>query len=157
MATGLLHQMYSERSDKDIDEVIRVVLVDSREAMREGLRQMLSGDENIQVVGEACHGREALEQVKTLCPDIVILDMEMSDTDGTGIITRYLRSASKPVNVIVLSDRRKLLAPAISAGAAAFLTKSISRSELIAAIRIIHLWRLVLFHDDRTHFALVKL
>jgi DNA-binding NarL/FixJ family response regulator len=136
-------------------ETIRVVLVDEREAMREGLRHMLSTDEGIAVVGEAKDGQEALAQANKLCPDIVLMDAGVHGM--TGIDTaQSLKESRLPVGIIILTDNREHLAPAIEAGAVGFLPRNISRSHLVAAIRIIHLWRLGLF-NTRNHFALVKL
>jgi len=139
-----------------IAETIRVMLVDDHEAMREGLRHMLSTDESIRVVGEARGGQEALAQVKKLSPDILLMDVRMPGMDGIEA-TRCLKENGLPVSVIMLTDNRRYLAPAIKAGAVGFLTRNISRRELIAAIRIIYLWRLGLFHSKGSHFALVKL
>jgi len=137
-------------------EAIRVVLVDEREAMREGLRHMLSNDESITVVGEAKDGQEALAQANQLSPDIILMDAGVRRM--TGIETALsLKEARLPMSIIILADNRKHLAPAIEAGAVGFLPRNISRSELIAAIRIIHLWRLGLFDSSQGHFALVKL
>jgi DNA-binding NarL/FixJ family response regulator len=61
------------------------------------------------------------------------------------------------VGIIILNDNPKYLAPAIKAGAVGFLTRSIGRDELVAAIRLVYLWKLVLFNGDRGHCALVRL
>jgi len=136
-------------------ESIRVFLVDEREAMREGLRHMLSSDDGIAVVGEARDGQEALAQARNLRPDIVLMDAGVRGM--TGIKTaRSLKESRLPLSIIILADHRKHLAPAIEAGAVGFLPRNISRSHLAAAIRIVHLWRLGLF-NTRNHFALVKL
>jgi len=138
------------------DEIVRVLLVDEREAMRAGLRQMLSGDDNIVVVGEARDGEEALTRVKELSPDMILMDARIRPMNSIDVI-RHLKEARLPVSIIILSDSRRYLAPAIKAGAVGFLTRTITRGELIAAIRIIHLWRVGLFHSKWSHFALVKL
>jgi len=136
-------------------ETIRVVLVDEREAMREGLRHMLSKDEGIAVVGEASDRQEALAQARKLHPDIVLMDAGVCGM--TGIDTaRSLKESRLQMSVIILADNRKHLALAIEAGAVGFLPRNISRGHLAAAIRIIHLWRLGLF-NCQSHFALVKL
>lgn len=140
----------------DENELIRVMLVEEREAMREGLRMMLSGDENIRVVGAARDCNEALTRVKKQAPDIVLLDITSLGTNGIKAAAS-LKEAHPHVSLIFLSDNRKYLVPAIKAGAAGFLTRNIGRTDLTAAIRLIHLWRLVLFDDGGGHFALVKL
>ena len=137
-------------------EAIRVLLVDEREAMREGLRHMLSNDESIAVVGEARDGQEALTQANKLCPDVILMDAGVRRMSGIETV-RCLKESRLPVSIIVLADNRKHLAPAIEAGAVGFLPRNISRSHLISAIRIIHLWRLGLFDSSQGHFALVKL
>jgi len=138
------------------NETISVVLVDDHEAMREGLRYMLGGDENIRVIGEARDGQEALNRAKKLSPDVVLMDVRMPGMDGIEV-TRHLKETRLPMSIIMLSDNRRYLAPAIKAGAVGFLSRTISRNELVAAIRIIHLWRLGLFHSKWSRFALVKL
>lgn len=140
----------------DDNELIRVMLIEDREAMREGLRMMLSGDENIRVVGTARDSQEALSRVKKLCPDIVLVDITSPGIDGIKSAS-VLRESYPRVSLIFLSDNRKYLAPAIKGGAAGFLTRNIGRTDLIAAIRLIYLWRLVLFNEGEGHFALVKL
>ena len=136
-------------------ETIRVVLVDEREAMREGLRHMLSNDESIAVVGEAKDGEEALIRVNEFCPDIILMDAGVRGTSGIDT-ARSLWEAKLPMRIIILADNRKYLAPAIEAGAVGVLPRNISRAHLTSAIRIIHLWRLALFNSSEG-FALVKL
>ncbi len=140
---------------EDID-AIRAMVIDSREAMREGLRMMLSGDERITVIGAVSDGQEAVERLKELSPDIVVMDISMPGTDGLETIKK-LKEARANIGIIVLSDDRRFLAPAVKAGAVGFLSRNISRSELAAAIQLIYLWRLVLFDDEVSHFALVKI
>jgi DNA-binding NarL/FixJ family response regulator len=137
-------------------EIIRVLLVDDHEAMREGLRLMLSGDESIRVVGVARDGQKALDRVEKLLPDIVLLDVNAPTRDIIEL-TRSMREAHPHMGVIILNDNPKYLAPAVKAGAVGFLTRSIGRDELVAAIRLVYLWKLVLFNGDRGHCALVRL
>lgn len=139
----------------DASDVIRVVVVDSREAMREGIRQMLNSDESIKMIGEARNGKEALHQIQRLYPDVILLDVEMRGADGIKIISQ-IKNALHNVGIIVLNDEENLLVPAVENGASAFLPRDISRNELISAIRIVYLWRSILFQDE-DHFALVKL
>jgi DNA-binding NarL/FixJ family response regulator len=136
--------------------IIRVLLVDDHEAMREGLRLMLSGDERIRVVGVARDEQKALERVEKLTPDIVLLDLTHLNRDIIQV-TASIREARPHTGIIVLNDNPKYLAPAVKAGAVGFLTRNIGRDELVAAIRLVYLWKLVLFNGDRGHCALVRL
>lgn len=137
-------------------DAIRAMVVDSREAMREGLRTMLSGDERIIVIGAVSDEQEAVQRLKELSPDIVVMDISMPGADGIEAV-RKLKEARANIGIIVLSDDHKCLVPAVKAGAVGFLSRNISRSELAAAIQLIYLWRLVLFEDEASHFALVKI
>ncbi len=146
-----------ETATRDEVDAIRAMVVDSREAMREGLRMMLSGDERITVIGAVSDGREAVDRIKELSPDIVVMDIAiMPGTAGIEVLKK-LKEAKSNVGIIVLSDDRKSLVPAVKAGAVGFLSRNISRTELVAAIQLIYLWRLVLFQDEESHFALVKI
>jgi DNA-binding NarL/FixJ family response regulator len=140
----------------DEADAIRAMVVDSHEAMREGLRMMLSGDERITVIGAVGDGQEAVSRIKELSPDVVVMDIAVPGTDGIEAIRR-LKEARSNVGIIVLSDDRKCLVPAIKAGAVGFLSRDISRAELAAAIQLVYLWRLVLFQNDVSHFALVRM
>ena len=163
MDTGIFQHAKNNHSNTNNVDVIRVALIDSREAVREGLRQMLSSEKSIRIISEARDEQEALEQIKDKSPDIIIIDIEMKDVESTDItnslkkIIHSLRNNGGEANVIVLSDKRMLLRPAILSGATAYLSKNSCRSELIAAIRVVHLWRAVLFNNPNSHFALVKL
>jgi DNA-binding NarL/FixJ family response regulator len=147
--------MSDEFVNFDAEESINVIIGDSREAIREGLRQMLNSDENIKIVGEARNGKEVLSQIKALSPDIVILDGKMKGVDDAQILNN-IKTITKETDVIVLNDERNLLIPSIENGVAGFITRDVSRNELVTAIRIIHLWRMILFRNG-THFTLVKL
>jgi DNA-binding NarL/FixJ family response regulator len=146
---------YIESTSDLVEDVIRVLVVDSSEAMREGIRHMLAGDEGIKVVAEARNGKEALELVAKITPDIIILDGSLRGTDTTKIIS-HIKECSPLVGIIVLNDQQSLLVPAIENGASGFLSGDVGRSDLIGAIRIVHLWRMVLFQQG-SNFTLVKL
>ena len=150
-STGLIEESGSNL----VEDVIRVLVADSSEAMREGIRQMLSGDESIKVIGEARDGKEVLDLAVKLSPDIVILDGRLRGTDSTKVIC-YLKECAPHVGVIVLNDEQNFLVPAIENGASGFLTGDVGRNDLIGAIRIVHLWRMILFQQG-SNFTLVKL
>jgi len=146
---------YIESTSDLVEDTIRVLVVDSSEAMREGIRHMLAGDEGIKVVAEARNGKEALELVAKITPDIIILDGSLRGTDTTKIIS-HIKECSPLVGIIVLNDQQSFLVPAIENGASGFLSGDVGRSDLIGAIRIVHLWRMVLFQQG-SNFTLVKL
>jgi DNA-binding NarL/FixJ family response regulator len=108
------------------------------------------------VVGVARDGQQALAKVEKLSPDIVLLDITASVMDVIEV-TRNIKEAQPHVSIIILNDSRRHLASAIKAGAVGFLARTIGRDELIAVIRLIYLWRLVLFNGNRGQCALVKL
>jgi len=146
---------YKGQIDFESEDIIRVAIGDSREAMRAGIRQMLSSEENIKVVGEARNGKELLAIIQQLSPDSVILDGKMRGVDNPQIIGE-IKKLAKNIDVIVLNDEKGLLIPAIESGVSGFITRDISRGELVTVIRIIHLWHSVLFNNG-AHFALVRL
>ncbi len=158
--------LYSHLSDSmhsdNRDNAIRVMLIEARQAMREGLRQMLEGENGIEVIAEVPDSHTAVNQMKTFSPDTIIVDIE-PEVDHTPEkierlkkVIRPLKKAAEQASIIVLSDDHALLAPAIASGISGYLTKSVSRDELAAAVRITNLWRLVLFSDRRS-FTLVKI
>jgi DNA-binding NarL/FixJ family response regulator len=117
---------------------VRVLLVDDDDLMRAGLEAVLSSDERIDVVGEAADGRTAVEQAKTLRPDVVLMDVRMPEQDGIAA-TRAIVAASPDVKVAVLTtfEQDDYIFGALSAGASAFLLKRTKPEELIAAIHTV--------------------
>jgi DNA-binding NarL/FixJ family response regulator len=104
---------------------IRVVLADDHVIVRQGLRALLEDERDIEVVGEANHGREAIEVVRDAAPDVVLIDVAMPDMDGISA-TREIHRESPRTGVLVLSsseDQTALLG-AVRAGACGFLHKS---------------------------------
>jgi DNA-binding NarL/FixJ family response regulator len=104
---------------------IRVVLADDHVVVRQGLRALLEDEPDIEVVGEANHGREAIEVVREATPDVVLVDLAMPDMDGISA-TRVIHQDCPRARVLVLSssqDQTALLA-AVRAGATGFIHKS---------------------------------
>ena len=116
---------------------IRIIVVDDHQVVREGLRHMLQLEEDIEVVGEASNAKEALAQVESLSPDIILMDIKMPGIDGIEL-TRQLKEKQPSCNVIMLTLYDEYLTEAIEAGAAGYLLKDIKREELIKAIRAVH-------------------
>lgn len=119
-------------------EPIRVLLVDDDDLMRAGLAAVLSSDPAVKVVGQASTGRLALERVRAVHPDLVLMDVRMPDLDGIAA-TRRLLDAAPEVKVIILTtfEQDDYIFDAIGAGASGFLLKRTRPEELLAAIHIV--------------------
>jgi DNA-binding NarL/FixJ family response regulator len=120
------------------DEPVRVLLVDDDDLMRAGLKAVLSSDDAIEVVGEADDGRAALDQVRDLSPDVVLMDVRMPDLDGISA-TREVLESSPEVKVMILTtfEQDDYIFGALNAGASGFLLKRTSPEELIAGIHTV--------------------
>lgn len=115
---------------------IRVLLVDDHQLMREGIESMLSHASDLTFVGGASEGRSALDMVRTLAPDVVVMDVGMPELNGIEA-TRLIRSEFPHVRVIALSthtDRRYVHAM-LDAGACGYVLKIGAHDELLRAIR----------------------
>ena len=117
---------------------VRVLLVDDDDLMRAGLRAVLSSDSRVEVVGEAGSGRAAVERVRALRPDLVLMDVRMPDLDGIAA-TREVTSASPEVKVVILTtfEQDDYIFGALNAGASGFLLKRSGPEELLAAIQTV--------------------
>jgi NarL family two-component system response regulator LiaR len=118
--------------------MIRVLVVDDHAVVRQGLRTFLELQGDIEVVGEAADGEQALAAVAVLEPDVVLMDLVMPRLDGVSAIER-LRAVAPATRVIVLTsflDEDKVL-PAVRAGAAGYLLKDVQPAELVRAIRMV--------------------
>ena len=118
--------------------MIRVLIADDHAVVRQGLRTFLELQEDIDVVGEAADGVQALQAAAALEPDVVLMDLVMPELDGVAAIER-LRETAPATRVLVLTsflDEDKVL-PAICAGAAGYLLKDVEPAELVRAIRTV--------------------
>ena len=115
---------------------IRIFLVDDFQVVREGVKFMLSHDADIVVVGEAGSGSEALRQVAALAPDVVLLDLSLSDMPGLEVLTALHNGVrTQGVPVLAFHDDDTLVLEAAHAGARGYLLKQTTHEELTAAIR----------------------
>ncbi len=120
-------------------DTIKVLLVDDHAIVREGMCALLDLSPEVDVVGEARDGREALQKVEELKPDVVLIDIMMPVMDGLEC-TRRLVERNSNVKILVLTqyDNKEYVFPIIEAGAHGFLSKTTASSELVTAIRSVH-------------------
>lgn len=116
----------------------RVLIADDDDLMRAGLAELLSGDPEIEIVGEASTGREAVERARRLAPDVVLMDVRMPDLDGIAA-TRELASAVPDTRVLILTtfEQDDYIFGGLRAGASGFLLKRTRPEELLAAVHTI--------------------
>jgi DNA-binding NarL/FixJ family response regulator len=115
--------------------VIRVVIAEDHAVVRSGLEQLLAAVEDVEVIGVATGGAEAIALAASERPDVVLMDLEMPDVDGIAA-TRQIREAQPETNVVMLtafSDRQRIL-DAIDAGAVGYLLKDAEPEELIRGL-----------------------
>jgi len=116
----------------------KILLVDDHELVRTGIKLMLSGATNIEIVGEASTGEEAVNLARELKPDIVLMDINMPGIGGMEATIRLIRS-DPAIKILVISTHKDDFLPSrlISIGAAGYLTKTANREELVNAIMCI--------------------
>ncbi len=119
--------------------MIRVLVVDDHPIVRQGLVSVLGDEDDLEVVGEAGSGREAVARVQRLQPDVVLLDLEMPDLDGVDAIPQLL--ALRPgLGIVVFTayDTDERVLGAVRAGARGYLLKGASAEEIARGIRSVH-------------------
>lgn len=118
---------------------IRVLVVDDQELVREGFAMVLDHEDDIDVVGEAGTGIEAIAVAAAHRPDVILMDIRMPQMDGLEATRRILSEADWPVKVVILTtfDPDEYVYEALKAGASAFVLKDIPRAQLVAAVRTV--------------------
>ena len=118
---------------------IRVLVVDDHEIVRQGLLRMLDREQDIKVVGVCADAEEAFADLKSLLPDIIVMDSQMPGTDGIQATWRLKRNGlSYDGDVIVLAESSDHLTKAMEAGASGYLLKDVKCDELAQAIRQVY-------------------
>ncbi|HEY6593788.1 MAG TPA: response regulator transcription factor [Asanoa sp.] len=117
---------------------VRVLLADDQPLLRTGFRMVLGAESDLDIVGEAGDGAEALELSRRLLPDVVLMDIRMPRMDGVAA-TRAIVDARLPVRVLILTtfDLDEYVLGALRAGASGFLTKDVPADDLVNAIRTV--------------------
>ena len=118
---------------------IRVLIVDDSALVRQILTKGLSADPDIEVVGEAGDGSEAIQRVKELRPDIVLMDISMPGMNGL-TATRYILEAHPDVRIIILTqyDSKEYILPLLQVGASGYVLKQCADTDLVKAIRSVY-------------------
>lgn len=121
-----------------VNPVVRLVIVDDQGMVRAGFRSLLDAEPDLEVVGEAGNGEEALDVVGRLRPDVTLMDIRMPVLDGLAA-TRELLAAGVPTRVLVLTTFAldEYVFEALRAGASGFLLKDAPAEELAAAVRVV--------------------
>jgi two-component system, NarL family, response regulator NreC len=119
--------------------VIKVLIVDDHAIVRAGLRALIKAEADLELIGEATGGLEAIEKVQSLIPDVLVLDLSMPDMDGLAV-TRKLKETQSRCSILILTvhEDEALLREAIKIGAAGYIIKHAAEGELISAIRSVH-------------------
>ena len=114
---------------------IRLLIADDHALIRDGLRSMLGGEPDFELVGEASNGREALELCRALKPDLVLMDVRMPEMDGLEA-TRAIKREHPGIGVLIVTmhENPDYLLEAIKGGAAGYVLKDASRDELVTAV-----------------------
>ncbi|MEV8394994.1 MULTISPECIES: response regulator transcription factor [unclassified Streptomyces] len=117
---------------------VRVLLVDDQPLVRSGLRVIMADHPDLEVVGEASTGAEAVQLVKGVCPDVVVMDIRMPGMDGIEA-TRLITAGPATARVLVLTtfDEDDHVYGALRAGASGFMVKDMALDDILAAIRVV--------------------
>ena len=116
---------------------IRVVLADDHSMVRSGLKAVLSSAADIEVVGEAANGKEAVSLSQRLNPDVVIMDLTMPELDGIGATKEIVAQNGSRVLVLTMHAEEDYLVPLLEAGASGYLVKSAADRDLVDAVRMV--------------------
>ena len=122
--------------------MIRILLVDDQALVRAGFRMILDAEPEMEVVGEAADGREAIDQVRSLRPDVVLMDIRMPELDGLEASRRILSdgvAGDEAPRILMLTtfDLDEYVYEALRAGASGFLLKDTPPEQLVAAIQVV--------------------
>ena len=118
---------------------IRILVADDHTIVREGVRLLLEAQPDMQVVGEASDGQQAILQVNELLPEVALVDISMPNLNGLEA-TRAIKSAHPQVHVLILTmyESDEYFFQALNAGASGYVLKKVASADLVAAIRTVH-------------------
>ncbi len=118
---------------------IKVLLVDDHAIMRDGIKSLLGVHDDIEIIGEASEGKEAVDKARELVPDVVVMDIAMPGMDGLEAMRRIIKKNPR-IKVVVLTqhDNKEYILSAMKAGASGYVPKRALGSELVSAIRAVY-------------------
>ena len=116
--------------------MIRVLIADDQALVRDGFGMILDAQADIEVVGQASDGREAVDMARELRPDVVLMDIRMPEVDGVEATRRLMADPESPrILMLTTFDQNEYVYEAMKAGASGFLLKDVRRDELVNAVR----------------------
>lgn len=124
---------------RNLESKIRILIVDDHEVVRNGLRVTLNNEDDLEIIGEAEFGHQAIEMAGTENPDIILLDVRLPDMDGFEV-AKVIRSKQPNLGIIMLTcyESKLFAAEARSLGIQGFIGKNVRRNLLINSIRVVH-------------------
>ena len=118
--------------------MIRVLIADDQALVRDGFGMILDAQPDMEVVGQASDGREAVEMARALAPDVVLMDIRMPEVDGVEATRRLVADPTSPrILMLTTFDQNEYVYEAMKAGASGFLLKDVRRDELVNAVRAV--------------------
>jgi two-component system response regulator NreC len=117
---------------------IRVLITDDHAVLRAGLRMLIDAQPDMQTVGEAADGEEAIRKAKELSPDVVVMDISMPGNGGLKAIDQVLEQSHSRILVLTMHEDPAYVRSVLAAGATGYVVKKAADSELISAIRAVH-------------------
>jgi DNA-binding NarL/FixJ family response regulator len=135
----MITQTESMLNDIEFTGTIRVLCVDDHPLVRKGIASILANEADMELVGEANNGREAVEMFKEFKPDVVLMDLRMPELDGTSA-TRMIRQEAPEAKIIALTsyDGDQDIYRALEAGVRGYILKEMVHTEVVRAIRTVH-------------------
>jgi DNA-binding NarL/FixJ family response regulator len=137
-----------------VTKQITILTVDDHPILREGIAAIIHGEKDMAVVGEAANGRTAIETFQSKRPDVVLMDLQMPDLNGIDAIVT-IRQQHPQARIIVLTtyEGDALARRALKAGAAGYILKDMIRTELLEAIRTVHMGKRYIPHKIAAELA----
>ncbi len=119
-------------------DIIKVILADDHTVVRRGLKAVLGTAKDIEVIGEAKNGREAIALVERFKPDVLVMDLDMDEMGGTEALKEIVaKKLASRVLILTMHAEEEYLVPLLEAGAAGYLVKSVADRELVDAVRAV--------------------